>query len=150
MGNRFICMNKKDTKNGGIGSRSKRGSVSKRRSSMEEELLHRQALAMAIQQHQLSQRFDGGSMSRRLGSTSSRRRAANLSDPFSTTNSKPVNFKFCCFLCFCFWQLRLLLLIYEQDLNGEKGSFFCVCVCARVVFSFEYLICRLLYIDEKV
>ncbi|KAH6763825.1 methyl esterase 12 [Perilla frutescens var. hirtella] len=90
MGNNFICMNKKDTKNGGIVSRSKRGSLSKRRSSVEEELLHRQALAMAIQQHQLSQRFDNGSMSRRLGSTSSRRRAASLSDPFSSTNTKPL------------------------------------------------------------
>ncbi|KAL8485880.1 hypothetical protein ACS0TY_027968 [Phlomoides rotata] len=86
MGNKFICMTKKDIKNGGIGSRSKRGSTSKRRSSMEEELLHKQALAMAIQQHQLSQRFDNGSMSRRIGSTS-RRRAANLSDPFSCANN---------------------------------------------------------------
>ncbi|KAL0326394.1 UNVERIFIED_CONTAM: putative methylesterase 12, chloroplastic [Sesamum radiatum] len=88
MGNKFICMTKKDTKNGGIGSRSKRGSVSRRRTLMEEELLHRQALAMAIQQHQLSQRFDNGSMSRRIGSTSSRRRTTNLSDPFSNTNNK--------------------------------------------------------------
>lgn len=54
--------------------------------SAEEEFLHRQALSMAIQQHQLSQRFDG-SMSRRIGSTSSRRRT--LSDPFS--NGKQVN-----------------------------------------------------------
>ncbi|XP_057793661.1 putative methylesterase 12, chloroplastic [Salvia miltiorrhiza] len=90
MGNKFICMSKKDTKNGGVGSRSKRGNLSKRRSSMEEELLHRQALAMAIQQHQLSQRFDNGSMSRRLGSTSSRRRGASLSDPFSTASAKPL------------------------------------------------------------
>ncbi|KAL0360019.1 UNVERIFIED_CONTAM: putative methylesterase 12, chloroplastic [Sesamum radiatum] len=88
MGNKFICMTKKDTKNGGIGSRSKRGSMSRRRTLMEEELLHRQALAMAIQQHQLSQRFDNGSMSRRIGSTSSRRRTTNLSDPFSNTNNK--------------------------------------------------------------
>ncbi|KAL0437891.1 UNVERIFIED_CONTAM: putative methylesterase 12, chloroplastic [Sesamum latifolium] len=88
MGNKFICMSKKDTKNGGIGSRSKRGSMSRRRTLMEEELLHRQALAMAIQQHQLSQRFDNGSMSRRIGSTSSRRRTTNLSDPFSNTNNK--------------------------------------------------------------
>lgn len=62
---------------------------------MEEELLHRQALAMAIQQHQLSQRFDNGSMSRRIGSTSSRRRAANLSDPFSnSTNNKQLSPEF--------------------------------------------------------
>ena len=85
-------MSKKDTKNGGIGSRSKRGSLSRRRSSIDEELLHKQALAMAIHQHQLSQRFDNGSMSRRLGSTSSRRRAATLADPFATTDAKPVNF----------------------------------------------------------
>lgn len=59
---------------------------------MEEELLHRQVLAMAIQQHQLSQRFDNsnGSMSRRIGSTSSRRRPTNCSDHFSNTNTKQV------------------------------------------------------------
>ncbi|KAL0365791.1 UNVERIFIED_CONTAM: putative methylesterase 12, chloroplastic [Sesamum radiatum] len=88
MGNKFICMTKKDSKNGGIGSKSKRGS---RRSSLDEELLHRQALAMAIQQHQLSQRFDNGSMSRRIGSTSSRRRPTNLSDPLSNTNNKQLS-----------------------------------------------------------
>ncbi|KAK6129625.1 hypothetical protein DH2020_036635 [Rehmannia glutinosa] len=54
---------------------------------MEEELLHKQALAMAIHQHNLSQRFDNGSMSRRVGSTSSRRRTTNLSDPFCTSNN---------------------------------------------------------------
>ncbi|PIN12503.1 putative hydrolase/acyltransferase (alpha/beta hydrolase superfamily) [Handroanthus impetiginosus] len=94
MGNKFICMTKKESKNGGIGSKSKRGSMSKRRSSKEEELLHRQALAMAIQQHQLSQRFDNGSMSRRIGSTSSRRRPTNLSDPFSNTNNKKLSPEF--------------------------------------------------------
>ncbi|KAL0369167.1 UNVERIFIED_CONTAM: putative methylesterase 12, chloroplastic [Sesamum calycinum] len=88
MGNKFICMTKKDSKNGGIGSKGKRGS---RRSSLDEELLHRQALAMAIQQHQLSQRFDNGSMSRRIGSTSSRRRPTNLSDPSSITNNKQLS-----------------------------------------------------------
>lgn len=51
---------------------------------MEEELLHRQALNLALQQHQLSQRFEG-SMSRRIGSTSSRRRNNNLSDSFSAS-----------------------------------------------------------------
>ncbi|KAL3845675.1 hypothetical protein ACJIZ3_003078 [Penstemon smallii] len=90
MGNKFICMSKKDSKNGGIGSRSKRGSMSKRKGLTEEELLHRQALAMAIQQHQLSQRFDNGSMSRRIGSTSSRRHATNLTDLSSNTNNKLV------------------------------------------------------------
>ncbi|KAL2503434.1 putative methylesterase 12 [Abeliophyllum distichum] len=84
MGNKFICMTKKESMNVGIGSKSKRESMSKKRSSMEEELLHKQALAMAIQQHQLSQRFENGSMSRRIGS---RRRAHNSSDPFSTTNN---------------------------------------------------------------
>lgn len=62
---------------------------SKRRSLVEEELLHRQALSMAIQQHQLSQRFEG-SMSRRIGSTTSRRRA-DLSES-SLPNSKQVSF----------------------------------------------------------
>lgn len=89
MGNRFICMTKKDAKDGtNTGSRSKRMGErsSKRRSLLEEELLHRQALSMAIQQHQLSQRFDG-SMSRRIGSTSSRRRN-NLSDSFSNSTKQ--------------------------------------------------------------
>lgn len=44
----------------------------------EDDLLQRQALAMAIQQHQLSQRFDG-SMSRRVGSTSSRKQTPSSS-----------------------------------------------------------------------
>ncbi|XP_052191499.1 putative methylesterase 14, chloroplastic [Diospyros lotus] len=81
MGNKFICMMKKDGRDGN-GSKSKRMSDrSQRKLRAEEELLHRQALSMAIQQHQLSQRFEG-SMSRRIGgSTSSRRR--KLSDPFS-------------------------------------------------------------------
>ncbi|KAK4433605.1 putative methylesterase 12, chloroplastic [Sesamum alatum] len=85
MGNKFICMSMKDSKNGGIGSKSKRGST---RTSLDEELLHRQALAMAIHQHQLSQRFDNGSMSRRIGSTSSRRRPT---DPLSNTNNKQLS-----------------------------------------------------------
>ncbi|KAM5574922.1 putative methylesterase 12, chloroplastic [Rosa sericea] len=71
MGNRFMCMSKKETKENG--SRSKRVNRSQRKMLAEDEFLHRQALSMAIQQHQLSQRFDG-SMSRRInGSTSSRR-----------------------------------------------------------------------------
>ncbi|KAL3513364.1 hypothetical protein ACH5RR_026081 [Cinchona calisaya] len=87
MGNKLICMIKRDSiKENIIGSRSKRNCErsSKRRSLMEEELLHRQALSMAIQQHQLSQRFEG-SMSRRIGSTSSRRRNNNSSDSFSNS-----------------------------------------------------------------
>ncbi|XP_031110597.1 putative methylesterase 12, chloroplastic [Ipomoea triloba] len=91
MGNKFICMTKKDTRENGrsnslVGSRSKRVERSKRRSVMEEELLHRQALSMAIQQHQLSQRFEG-SMSRRIGSTSSRRRN-DLSESFPASNKQ--------------------------------------------------------------
>ncbi|XP_028804837.1 putative methylesterase 12, chloroplastic [Neltuma alba] len=81
MGNRFICMTKKDSKD--VGSKSKRMNRSQRKLLAEEEYLHRQALSMALQQHQLSQRFEG-SMSRRIGSTSSRRR--NLPD--SVTNNK--------------------------------------------------------------
>ncbi|XP_074264161.1 putative methylesterase 12, chloroplastic [Silene latifolia] len=86
MGNRFICMSKKnDTKE--LRSKSKRMMGRSNRKLLEEDdtaALHRRALSMAIQQHQYSQRFDnGGSMSRRVGSTSKRR---TLSDPFS--NSK--------------------------------------------------------------
>lgn len=82
MGNRFICMTKKDASSNGGRSKSKRMG-SQRKLSADEELLHRQALSMAIHQHQLSQRFDG-SMSRRtgVGSTSSRRRNnLSVSDP---------------------------------------------------------------------
>ncbi|KAI4324196.1 hypothetical protein L6164_023752 [Bauhinia variegata] len=72
MGNSFFCITKKDAKE--HGSRSKRMGRSQRKLLAEEEYLHRQALSMALHQHQLSQRFDG-SMSRRIGSTSSRRHA---------------------------------------------------------------------------
>lgn len=90
MGNRVICMKKKDVAirtggGGGDGSRSKRVSRSQRKLLGDEEMLHRRALSMAIHQAQLSQRFDG-SVSRRFGSTSSRRQT--LSDPFS--NNKQV------------------------------------------------------------
>ncbi|RRT67507.1 hypothetical protein B296_00023303 [Ensete ventricosum] len=87
MGSAFGCMPKENL-SGGMGSRSNRGSKSRSQRKMaasEDELLHRQALAMAIQQHQLSQRFEG-SMSRRIGSTSSRRRDL----PDSITNGKQV------------------------------------------------------------
>ncbi|KAL3634707.1 putative methylesterase 12, chloroplastic [Castilleja foliolosa] len=87
MGNAFACASKKAKKSGEFGSKRK-GS-----NSMEEELLHRQALAMAIQQHQqFSQRFENnGSMSRRVGSTSSRRRPADSSDSLSKNNSKKLS-----------------------------------------------------------
>lgn len=69
-------MTKKESKDV-VGSRSKRMNSSSSRSQRKlvtEEELHLQALSMALQQHQLSQRFEG-SMSRRIGaSTSSRRR----------------------------------------------------------------------------
>ncbi|XP_015967818.1 putative methylesterase 12, chloroplastic isoform X1 [Arachis duranensis] len=84
MGNRFTCMTKKETKD--VGSRSKRMGRSQRKLVAEEDL-HLQALSMALQQHQLSQRFEG-SMSRRIGSTSSRRR--NLSDSFSANKQVQV------------------------------------------------------------
>ncbi|XP_008803794.1 putative methylesterase 14, chloroplastic isoform X1 [Phoenix dactylifera] len=85
MGNGLTCIPKDER--GGVGSRSKRTSNSRSQRKMvsEEELLHRQALAMAIQQHQLSQRFNG-SMSRRIGSASSRR----WDLPDSITNGKQV------------------------------------------------------------
>lgn len=83
MGNRFICMAKKDVKENG--SRSKRIGRSQRKLLAEEEFLHKQALSMALHQHQLSQRFEG-SMSRRIGSTSKRR---NLGDE-SFSNGKQV------------------------------------------------------------
>ncbi|KAL4184022.1 hypothetical protein AMTRI_Chr11g101250 [Amborella trichopoda] len=85
MGNNLICIPRKDGKD--IRSESRRKVRSQRKMSVEEELIHRQALAMAFHQHQSqSQRFDG-SMSRRIskqggpGTSSSRRR--NPSDSFS-------------------------------------------------------------------
>lgn len=83
MGNSLFCVSKK--KNKDAGSRSKRMGRSQRKLLSDEEILHRQALSMALHQHQLSQRFEG-SMSRRIGSTSSRRQ--NLADPPS--NAKQV------------------------------------------------------------
>ncbi|KAK8618831.1 hypothetical protein V6N13_132810 [Hibiscus sabdariffa] len=79
MGNSFICRRKKDTKDNN-GRRSKRmGGRSQRKMLAEEELLHRQALSMALHQHQLSQRFDG-SISRRTSSTTSRRHTNPLAN----------------------------------------------------------------------
>lgn len=100
MGNSLICKSKKDVKE--IGSRSKRMGRSQRKLQSEEEYLQKQALSLALQQLQLSQRFDG-STSKRIGSTSSRRR--NLSDPFS--NGKQVGLHFVCLflytLGYIFW-----------------------------------------------
>jgi hypothetical protein len=101
MGNAFACMSRKDHRAAAAVSRSKRmGSARSARGApkltpAEEELLHRQALAMAIHQHldaggSMSRRIDGGaSLSRRMapGSTSSRRRG-DL--PESVTNAKAV------------------------------------------------------------
>ncbi|CAN1309991.1 Putative methylesterase 12, chloroplastic [Linum perenne] len=86
MGN-FICKAKKDgIRTNNTGSRSsRRMGKSQRKLLAEEELLHRQALSMALHQHQLSQRFDG-SMSRRIGSTSSRRK--NLPDDVFATGKQ--------------------------------------------------------------
>ncbi|KAJ1389192.1 Alpha/Beta hydrolase fold [Sesbania bispinosa] len=86
MGNRFICMSKKESKD--VGSRSKRMNRSQRKLVTEEEL-HLQALSMALQQHQLSQRFEG-SMSRRIGSTSSRRRTLPDSVPVNNKQAPEI------------------------------------------------------------
>jgi hypothetical protein len=88
MGNRFICMTKKESKD--VGSRSKRIGRSQRKLVTEEEL-HLQALSMALQQHQLSQRFEG-SMSRRIGSTSSRRRTLPDSVQLNNNNKQVLLF----------------------------------------------------------
>ncbi|XP_057470345.1 putative methylesterase 12, chloroplastic [Actinidia eriantha] len=90
MGNRFMCMTKKDGRENASKSKRMGGGRSQRKMQAEEELLHRQALSMAIHQHQLSQRFEG-SMSRRIGgSTSSRRRnLSNDIDPLSNAKQLP-------------------------------------------------------------
>ncbi|KAI5009473.1 hypothetical protein ZWY2020_011610 [Hordeum vulgare] len=100
MGNAFACMPRKEHRGAAVVSRNKRmGSARPPRGGVakltpaEEELLHRQALAMAIHQHldadgSMSCRIDAGvgSMSRRTGpgSTSSQRHG-NL--PNSVTNA---------------------------------------------------------------
>ncbi|CAN0928045.1 Putative methylesterase 12, chloroplastic [Linum grandiflorum] len=85
MGN-LICKAKKDgAAKGSSNLRGSRRKSSQRKLLADEELLHRQALSMALHQHQLSQRFDG-SMSRRTGSTSSRRK--NLADGAAMANGK--------------------------------------------------------------
>jgi hypothetical protein len=103
MGNAFACMPRKEQRAAAAVSRSKRmGSARSARGGPKltpavQELLHRQALAMAIHQHldaggSMSRRIDAGaaSLSRRMapGSTSSRRRG-DLPD--SVTNAKPVS-----------------------------------------------------------
>lgn len=102
MGNTLPCMPKKGAR-GAARSASKRNSRSGRNTTSEEEMLHRQALSMVLQQHQLSQRFDG-SMSRRIGSTSSRRK--NLSENFS--NGRQVSFE---------WSSKLR---YVRDINHRS------------------------------
>ncbi|WOG82247.1 hypothetical protein DCAR_0101410 [Daucus carota subsp. sativus] len=76
MGNRLIRMTKRDHGENNNGSKSKRMGRSQRKMAAEEEMLHKQALAMAIHQHQLSQRFEG-SMSRRIGSRRRNQTEAN-------------------------------------------------------------------------
>lgn len=102
MGNSLMCKSKKDVKENG--SRSKRMGRSQRKLQSEEEYLQKQALSLALQQLQLSQRFDG-STSKRIGSTSSRRR--NLSDPFSNRKQVGLHFLFVCLfvydLDYIFW-----------------------------------------------
>ncbi|XP_076913369.1 putative methylesterase 12, chloroplastic [Bidens hawaiensis] len=85
MGNRFSCKSNPD----GSKRSSRRftgGNRSSRKLQTDEELLHIQALSLAIQHHQASQRFEG-SMSRRIGSTSSRRRNSTASDPPVNNNT---------------------------------------------------------------
>ncbi|KAK6937980.1 Alpha/beta hydrolase fold-1 [Dillenia turbinata] len=100
MGNRLFCMSKKDVMGKEIGRSKSKGKSSSRFGSgrsqqrimlPEEELLHKHALSVAIQQCQSqSQRFEG-SMSRRIGpSTSSRRLPL---DPIQITNLENIKFK---------------------------------------------------------
>lgn len=87
---------------------------SQRKMLAEEEFLHRQALSMALQQHQLSQRFEG-SMSRRIGgNTSSRRRT--LSE--SLSNGKQVKVLFWIFLMIL---LCLFVSFVYQWICDESG-----------------------------
>ncbi|KAL8133200.1 putative methylesterase 14, chloroplastic [Apium graveolens] len=86
MGNKFMRMTKKDPKENG--SKSKRMGRSQRKMLAEEEMLHKQALSLAIHQHQLSQRFEG-SMSRRIGSR--RRTQAESSNLTNGTKQLPEN-----------------------------------------------------------
>ena len=103
-----MCMTKKDGRENASKSKRMGGGRSQRKMQAEEELLHRQALSMAIHQHQLSQRFEG-SMSRRIGgSTSSRRRnLSNDIDPLS--NAKQV---------VCPMSLHYLVLIEMTHFSG--------------------------------
>lgn len=90
MGNKFSCKAKNHSNNNGSKSSRRFGtnnnkSQRKLQATTDEELLHMQALSLAIQHHQSSQRFEG-SMSRRIGSTSSRR--IKNGDPQSNTIPK--------------------------------------------------------------
>lgn len=114
MGNRFICMTKKESKD--VGSRSKRMGRSQRKLVSEEEL-HLQALSMALQQHQLSQRFEG-SMSRRIGS--SRRHA--VSESFAANSNKQVSLSLS--LCACFAYLYNYYSCHDLWVCDGKVSIF--------------------------
>lgn len=87
MGN-LTCIPKKELKGANSHVKNKRNSKSERKMEAEQKLLHHQALAMAIHQHQLSQRFDGSLSRRMVGSTSSRRH--DISDRFCA-NQIPVD-----------------------------------------------------------
>lgn len=77
-----------------------------------------QALSLAIQHHQSSQRFDG-SLSRRIGSTSSRRRNNPISDP-TLTNPKQQK-QVTSFISFCFFSLVGLLCLFNMFNFSEKA-----------------------------
>ncbi|KAG6530175.1 hypothetical protein ZIOFF_012397 [Zingiber officinale] len=125
MGNACGCMPEADP-GGGTRSRSKRDPASRSHRAMaasEEELLHRRALAIAIQQTQLSQRFEG-SMSRRIGSTSSRRRdlpdsLANPKQVTSACNSVDASNYKLVLECFLLLKLQIGLHPVAVDLRGS-------------------------------
>ncbi|KAI5001894.1 hypothetical protein ZWY2020_026544 [Hordeum vulgare] len=120
MGNAFACMPHKEHRGAAAVSRSKRMGSARRLcvtklTPAEEELLHRQALAMANHQHldaggSMSCRIDAGvgSMSRRIGpgSTSSQRHD-NLPD--SITNATKDSFRV----------LGSKLILHEEEEEGQ-------------------------------
>lgn len=80
-------MSKKDGRE--YGSKSKRMGRSQRKLLEDETALHKRALSMALHQHQLSQRFDNGSMSRRVNSTTGSRPRRTLSEPLDSSKQAP-------------------------------------------------------------